>query len=149
MSPVIIFSWKKFENAESLSFFEWNIFFLRDLWNRSSGSVHPNRYFCFFSFWISVFHWFFHDFGMYDLILFRKSILPVELIDDRENISLFMYIFGNSESYPWRSSESEFTRYSSMDISSDWSNEMCEFLVISLPMNHDIRVALVTWNCHF
>mgnify|MGYP006958843471 CR=1 FL=1 len=86
---------------------------------------------------------------MYDLILFRKSILPVELIDDRENISLFMYIFGNSESYSWRSSESEFTRYSSMDISSYWGYKMSEFLVISLTMNHDICVALVTRNDHF
>ena len=81
---------------------------------------------------------------MYDLSLFRKSILLVEFLDEREDITFFIDIFGYSESEPRSPTESELARYTSMDDSCDGCKERCELLVISLSMDHDIGVALVT-----
>jgi len=85
---------------------------------------------------------------MYDLILFRKSILLVQLVDNRKNISGIIYIFCYSKTDTRGTTKTEITRNTSMDNSSNRSKKLSEFLIISLSMNHDICITLVAGYHH-
>ena len=80
---------------------------------------------------------------MYDLSLFRKSILLVEFLDERKYVTFFVDILRYSEPDPGSPTESELTRYTSMYTTCDRCEERSQLLVISLSMDHDICVALV------
>lgn len=85
---------------------------------------------------------------MYDLILFRKSILLVQLIDNRKNISCIIYIFCHSKTDTRSTTESELTRNTSMDNSRNWSKKLSKFFIISLSMNHYVSITLITGYYH-
>ena len=146
-SPVMIFSWKNVEKARYDFTPVWILLVLRDLWNLSSSVAAPKRYFCFFSFCTSFFHRFLPHLvspEMYDLSLFRKSILLVEFLDERKYVTFFVDILRYSEPDPRSPAESELTRYTSMYTTCNRCEERSQLLVISLSMDHDICVALVT-----
>jgi hypothetical protein len=69
--------------------------------------------------------------------------LLVEFLDEREDVTFFVDILRYSEPDPRSPTESELTRYTSMDTTCDRCEERCELLVISLSMDHDICVAFV------